>query len=132
MSQGAVQTAQPFLHKVESMITALMAQKWGEFLPYFSNDLVYKVGIAPPVHGPEACRDFLANIYKKLQPGNHVVHGTWEVGNVVIVEMDAHYNVIEDGRPVVVPCCDIYRFDSNGLIQKWNVYPDASDVRIQF
>jgi ketosteroid isomerase-like protein len=130
MAQSAAATP-ALLEKVEKMITALMAKKWDEFLPFFSKDLFYKVGAADPIHGPEACRDLLAHIYTKLQPTDHVVRGMWEFGNVVIVEMDAHYDVIAERRPVVVPCCDVYRFE-NGLIKEWRVYPDASKVNVQF
>jgi ketosteroid isomerase-like protein len=57
------------------------------------------------------------------------VRGIWELGNVVIVEMDANYRTIEGGRPVSVPCCDVYRFEGE-LIKEWRVYPDASQVRL--
>jgi ketosteroid isomerase-like protein len=119
------------LNRVESMIGVLMQQKWEEFKPYFHEKLLYKVGAAEPVHGPQACADFLARVYTKLQPADHEVRGMWEIGNVVIVEMDAKYKVIEDGRPVTVPCCDVYRFDGN-LIREWRVYPDASNVQLRF
>jgi ketosteroid isomerase-like protein len=131
MSQEAAQMAQPLLHKVEEMIGALMKQDWPAFVPYFTKDLLYKVGAAEPLIGGQACADFLAHVYTKLQPTSHDIRGMWEVGNVVMVEMDANYKVIEDGRPVTVPCCDVYRFE-NGLIKEWRVYPDASNVKVQF
>lgn len=131
MSQEAAQVAQPLLHKVEEMIGALMKRDWPAFVPYFSKDLFYKVGAAEPLTGPQACADFLTHVYTKLEPISHDVRGMWEVGNVVMVEMDAHYKVIEDGSPVTVPCCDVYRFE-NGLIKEWRVYPDASNVKVQF
>jgi ketosteroid isomerase-like protein len=131
MSQEAA-AAQPLLEKVERMISALMVQNWDEFLPFFSKDLFYKIGAAPPLHSPEECRDFLARVYKKLKPETHDVRGMWQIGNVVIVEMDANYTVIDDGSPVQVPCCDVYRFAENGLIKEWRVYPDASNVKVQF
>ena len=131
MSQEAVKVAQPLLQKVEEMIGALMAQDWPRFVPYFSKDLFYKVGAAEPMHGAEACANFLAHVYTKLEPTSHDVRGMWEIGNVVIVEMDANYRVIADGTPVQVPCCDVYRFE-NGLIEEWRVYPDASNVKVQF
>lgn len=41
--------------------------------------------------------------------------------------MDAHYKRIADGQAIVVPCCDVYRFEGD-LISEWRVYPDASNV----
>ena len=113
------------LKRVEQMIEVLTAEKWDEFLPFFSENLLYKVGANDPVVGPEACRDFLASIYKHVKPTTHNLRGTWEIGNVVIVEMDANYVHVDDHRFVQVPCTDVYRFDGD-LIREWRVYPDPS------
>ena len=115
--------------RVEEMVKAATEKNWKVFLRYFSRDLYYKLGAAEPLHGPEACRDCLARIYEKLEPAVHEVRGVWEFGNVVIVEMDANYVTVEGGRPVKVPCCDVYRFEGD-LIKEWRVYPDASQVRL--
>jgi limonene-1,2-epoxide hydrolase len=117
--------------RVEAMLAALMKKDRRAFLTYFSPDLFYKVGAADPVHGPEACWNVLAGIYTKLEPTTHDIRGTWEIGNVVIVEMDANYVALEEGRrPIVVPCCDVYRFEGD-LIKEWRVYPDASRTGIR-
>jgi limonene-1,2-epoxide hydrolase len=128
MSQEVATTARPLSKKVEEMVGVLMAHKWDEFVKFFAKNLFYKVGAAPPVHGPEAARDFLAGVYTKLKFTGHDVRGMWEFGNVVIIEMDANYTAIADGSFVQVPCCDVYRFDENGLIKEWRVYPDSSNV----
>jgi limonene-1,2-epoxide hydrolase len=128
MSQQVETIAQPLSKKVADMVTVLMAHKWDEFQTFFSKDLFYKVGAAPPVHGPQAASDFLAGVYTKLNFTGHDIRGMWEIDNVVIIEMDANYTAIADGSFVQVPCCDIYRFDENGLINEWRVYPDASNT----
>lgn len=120
------------LQKVGEMVEVLMAKKWDKFMPYFHKDLFYKVGAAEPLHGITACRDLLAHIYTKLEFTSHDVRAMWDIGNVVIIEMDANYNVIGENRTVTVPCCDIYRFDADGLINEWRVYPDASRINVQF
>jgi ketosteroid isomerase-like protein len=115
--------------RVEEMVQAATAENWEVFLGYFSRDLYYKLGVAEPLHGPEACRDALAAIYKKLKPAVHEVRGIWEIQNVVLVEMIAHYVSVAEGRPVSVPCCDVYRFEGD-LIKEWRVYPDASQAQL--
>jgi ketosteroid isomerase-like protein len=115
--------------RVEEMVKAASAEDWGVFLKYLSPDLYYKLGVAEPVRGPEACRDVLAGIYKKLKPAVHEVRGIWQQENVVFVEMIAHYVTVAEGRTVSVPCCDVYRFEGD-LIKEWRVYPDASQARI--
>jgi hypothetical protein len=108
----------------------LNAKGWDDYLPYLSPDLFVKVGAEEPLHGPEAYHQFMGRIYSKLRFINHDVRGMWEIGNVVIVEMDVNYEVIEDGRPATVPCVDIYRFE-DGVIKEWRIYPDASKLGIQ-
>ena len=128
MPQETATKAGPLSSKVADMIKVLMAHKWDEFLTFFSKDLFYKVGAAPPLQGPQAARDWLVNVYKKLNFVGHDVRGVWEFDNVVIIEMDANYTAIDDGSFLQVPCCDIYRFDEKGLIKEWRVYPDSSPV----
>lgn len=131
MSGPAEAFAESLMEKVEKMVRVLLAKKWDEFPAFFSKDLYYKVGAAEPLHGPEAARDFLAGIYTKLEFTGHDVRGFWQFADVVIIEMDANYKVIEDGRSVKVPCCDVYRFEG-GLIKEWRVYPDTSQIGVRF
>jgi hypothetical protein len=128
MAEASATDVGPLTKKVGDLVAVLMAHRWDEFLPFFSKDLLYKVGAAPPLHGPQAARDWLAAVYTKIKFIGHDVRGIWEFGNVVIIEMDANYTAIDDGSFLQVPCCDIYRFDENGLIKEWRVYPDASPV----
>ncbi|MBW4561835.1 MAG: nuclear transport factor 2 family protein [Mojavia pulchra JT2-VF2] len=119
------------LERIGKMYEALHAENWDEFMSFFTPNLLYKVGANEPVIGPEACRDFLVNIYKVLKLTTHNARGTWEVGNTVILEMDANYVNKVDKRFIQVPCTDIYRFEGD-RIYEWRVYPDPSQLNLKF
>jgi limonene-1,2-epoxide hydrolase len=115
------------ISKVEKMVEALTVEDWKSFYPYFTDDLYYKVGANYPVYGPKSAAEYLSSFYKTVKPTKHDLRGTWQIGNTVIVEMDANYRRISDGKPVTVPCTDVYRFEGD-LIKEWRVYPDVSEV----
>jgi ketosteroid isomerase-like protein len=120
----------PLIERVERMMASVASGNWDEWRTYMHPDLFYKVGAAEPVHSAEAARQFMLRVADKLKVTSHDVRGTFQVGNIVVIEMDANYLTVQDGRPVTVPCCDVYRFDGD-LIREWRVYPDASNVRMQ-
>ncbi|WP_341529584.1 AtaL-like protein [Nostoc sp. UHCC 0302] len=115
---------------LEKMYEALHAENWDQFMTFFTPNLLYKIGANDPVIGPEACRDLLAHIYKTLKLTTHNTRGIWEIGNTIILEMDANYIHKQDKRFVQVPCVDIYRFDGD-KIYEWRVYPDASATGVR-
>jgi len=118
----------PLIPKVEAMVGYLTVEDWQSFYPYFTENLLYKVGASEPMIGAKAAADYLAKFYQTVKPADHVVRGAWQIDHrTVIIEMDAHYKRIADGQAIVVPCCDVYRFEGD-LISEWRVYPDASNV----
>jgi limonene-1,2-epoxide hydrolase len=116
------------IEKVERMVGHLTEENWEAMYPFFTEDLFYKVGANPPMHGAKAAAEYLASFYTIIKPAAHEVRGAWELEDgTVIIEMDAKYNRIADGKLITVPCCDVYRFEGD-LIKEWRVYPDVADV----
>ncbi len=116
------------LQRIGKMYEALHAENWDQFMSFFTPDLLYKVGAHEPVIGPQACRDFLINIYRTLKLTTHNARGTWAVDNTVILEMDANYVNKVTKEFSQVPCTDIYRFEGDKICE-WRVYPDASQLK---
>lgn len=115
--------------RLTKMYEALHASNWEEFKTFFTDDVLYKIGANDPVIGPEAIAGLLQHIYKTLKLTTHNQRGFWEVGNTIILEMDANYVNKKDKTFVQVPCTDIYRFDGE-KIYEWRVYPDASKTGV--
>lgn len=116
--------------KLGKMYEALHASNWEEFKTFFTPDVLYKIGANDPVIGPDAIAGLLQHIYKTLKLTTHNTRGMWEIGNTIILEMDANYIHRTEKRFVQVPCTDIYRYDGD-KIYEWRVYPDASRTNIQ-
>lgn len=112
------------------MYEALHAENWELFKSFFTDAVLYKIGANDPVIGPDAIAGLLQHIYKTLKLTTHNQRGFWEVGNTIILEMDANYVNKKDKTFVQVPCTDIYRFDGD-KIYEWRVYPDASKTGVQ-
>jgi limonene-1,2-epoxide hydrolase len=120
--------AEGLIDKVVKMVEALTIEDWEAFYPYFTNNLYYKVGANDPVYGAKAAANFLSSFYTVVKPTEHTLRGAWQIDDqTVIVEMDAHYRRIADGKHITVPCTDVYRFDGD-LIKEWRVYPDVAEV----
>lgn len=116
------------IEKVERMVGYLTEQNWEAMYPFFTEDLVYKVGSNPLISGAKAAAEYLASFYKIVKPAAHEVRGAWELEDgTVIIEMDAKYIRLADNKPITVPCCDVYRFEGD-LIKEWRVYPDVAEV----
>jgi ketosteroid isomerase-like protein len=112
------------------MYEALHAENWEEFKTFFTDDVLYKIGANDPVIGPDAIAGLLQHIYKTLKLTTHNQRGFWEVGNTIILEMDANYVNKQNKTFVQVPCTDIYRFNGEKIFE-WRVYPDASKTGVQ-
>ncbi|MEB3310934.1 MAG: AtaL-like protein [Snowella sp.] len=116
--------------QLTKMYDALHAENWAEFKTFFTDDVLYKIGANDPVIGPDAIAGLLQHIYKTLKLTTHNQRGFWEIGNTIILEMDANYVNKQNKTFVQVPCTDIYRFTGD-KISEWRVYPDASKTGVQ-
>ncbi|MBD0385837.1 MAG: DUF1857 family protein, partial [Nostoc sp. C3-bin3] len=101
---------------------------WEYFKTFFVDDVYFKVGSSQEKRGYQAIRDYLIWLYKVAEPKlPFEFRGTWEIGDVVIIEMNAKYTRRSDGKLMIFPCTDILRFESN-KIREWRVYPDQSEL----
>lgn len=101
---------------------------WEYFKTFFVDDVYFKVGASQEKRGYQAIIDYLTWLYAIAEPNlPFEFRGTWELEDVVLVEMDAKYFRRSDGKPVSFPCTDILRFEGN-KIREWRVYPDQSEL----
>jgi limonene-1,2-epoxide hydrolase len=112
---------------VDKMLEELGAENWERLQDYFTSDMLLKVGAAPARFGPRAATDYLRTFYRDLKPHDRTIRGSWQNGTTVIIELDAHYRRLRDGRIVTVPCTEVYRFVGNQICE-WRMYPDGSEL----
>jgi hypothetical protein len=112
---------------ISKLSNLLKDPTWEESHPFFTKDVFYKIGAEKPVFGPKAMTDRLSAFYKAFIPSGHPIREAWEIGNTVILEIDAYYTRASDGKRFTIPCVDIYKFEGE-QIKEWRVYPDLSEI----
>jgi len=115
--------APTLLDRVMAMETAASRGDWDQFRSSLTEDVFFVVGSVSEVTGPQAVADY----YRKTQTGDHQItcadiRGSWELDNVVIIEMDVHARRAGDGKTVSYPSVGTFRFRGD-KVHKWRTYP---------
>jgi limonene-1,2-epoxide hydrolase len=126
-AQSEPSTSGPLVARVNSMVEDLRAENWERLQGYCTPDMLFKVGAASVRYGPQAAADFLRTFFQDVKPDQRTIRGSWQSGDTVIVELDAHYRRLRDGQILTVPCTEVYRF-SGDRIREWRVYPDSAEL----
>lgn len=102
---------------------------WEKLKSFFTEDAIFKVGAGELTKGSQDVVDYLRWLYTSQAKPNmpHNFRAIWELGDTVVVEMDANYIRLKDNKPIQFPCVDILRFEGN-LIREWRVYPDQAQL----
>jgi hypothetical protein len=56
----------------------------------------------------------------------HVILNLWRDGNIMIAQLDVHYERL-DGGEVTLPCCTVFQL-CEGLVSEYRSYMDAGPV----
>lgn len=102
------------------------AKKPDEFASFFTEDARYRFGNADAVSGRADIRDAVANFFPLIKSLYHDIQGTWEQGNLLLVEMNVIYTRHDD-KVVTIPVADTFRFESS-LIKDMRIYADTTPV----
>jgi hypothetical protein len=102
---------------------------WDYFKTFFTDDVLFKVGSSQEGRGWQAIANYLKWLYSISEPQlPFTFRGTWDLPNVVIIQMEARYIRRSDRKPVTFPCTDIIRFNDDNKVNEWRVYPDQSEL----
>jgi ketosteroid isomerase-like protein len=102
------------------------AKNSDEFVTFFTKNAEYRFGNAESAIGRTAIRDAVANFFPLIKSLYHDIQGTWEQGNLLLVEMNVIYTR-HDGKVVTIPVADTFRFEG-GLIKDMRIYADTTPV----
>jgi ketosteroid isomerase-like protein len=97
-----------------------------EFASYFTENAFFQFGNSPPLIGRKAIWESSIAFRQQLKSVTHEIKSMWEVGEVVICEMDVTY-VRHDEKVLRLPCTDTIRFQGEKL-QELRVYMDISPL----
>jgi ketosteroid isomerase-like protein len=111
---------------VRGVLAALDAKDPAAITAQMTDDVRMRLGNADLVDGKakflEATEAFVASI----EAIRHQITSMWSFDDVVIAEMDVHYERL-DGRKVTLPCCNVFRV-RDGLVSDYRVYLDIGPV----
>jgi ketosteroid isomerase-like protein len=98
------------------------------FAQRFTEDALYQFGNEPPARGREGIIEArsIAAFNQTVKSIVHHVKGMWEIGDLLIVEMQVTY-VRHDGKQFTLPACDTVRFKGD-LVEEMRIYMDISPV----
>ncbi len=111
---------------VRRLIAAVELNASEEYVSYFTDDAVYKVGNAAAVVGPESIRRLADSVILLIEKVSHDVRNIWELGDTLICEMELRY-LRKDGKTVTVPNLTIVRFEGD-RVRSYQAFLDASSV----
>jgi ketosteroid isomerase-like protein len=111
---------------VRRLMAAVELNASDEYVSYFTDDAVYKVGNAEAVVGPECIRRLAASVIHLIEKVSHDVKNIWELGDTLICEMELRY-LRKDGKTVTVPNLTIVRFEGE-RVRSYQAFLDASSV----
>ena len=91
-----------------------------------TDDVRMRLGNTELVEGKAKFREATAAFVASITAIRHEITSMWSVDDVVIAEMDVHYERL-DGRKVTLPVCNVFRV-RGGLVSEYRVYLDIGPV----
>jgi ketosteroid isomerase-like protein len=111
---------------VRQLLATVEASKPDEYIGFFTEDAVYKIGSLEPVIGIQKIRQFSSNIMQLIESVSHNIIDIWETENIVICHVIVNYKR-KDNKVFAIPSISIIQFKNN-KIQKYQAFIDASPV----
>lgn len=97
-----------------------------EFASYFTENAFLHFGSSPAIIGRQAIWESSVAFRQKLKSVTHDIKSMWEMGEVVICQMEVTY-LRHDGKVLSLPCTDTIRFQGD-KVQELRIYMDISPV----
>jgi ketosteroid isomerase-like protein len=111
---------------VRGVFAALDAKDPAAVSARMTQDVRMRLGNADLVEGKAKFREATAAFVASITAIRHEITSIWSVDDVVIAELDVHYQRL-DGRRVTLPCCNVFRV-RDGLVSDYRVYLDIGPV----
>lgn len=109
---------------VKLAYAAVEANNVEEYVTFFTDDAIYKVGNFPAVVGHDGIRGLALPLVEMFTSVTHDVKNFWEIDDTVVCEMDITYNR-KDGKVSIIPCLDVIHF-SGDKVRELKAYLDPS------
>lgn len=113
---------------IQKVFEAGEAMDVERFAERFTEDTCYQFGNEPIVYSRQGIKeaDSIAAFNKTVKSIKHHIKGMWEIGDLLIVEMQVTY-VRKDDKSFTLPACDTVHFEGD-LVKEMRIYMDISPV----
>jgi ketosteroid isomerase-like protein len=111
---------------VRDVFAALDAKDPDALTAHVSEDVRLRLGNQDVVEGKAAFLATSQAFASSINQIRHEIHSLWNVDDVVIAEMDVHYERLDGGR-LTLPCCNVFRV-RDGLVSDYRIYMDIGPV----
>ena len=111
---------------LSELLAAIDAQDAGKFASYLTEDVVFRYGSSPPVHGRQAVQDYVADFFGTLDSLRHQLFAEWRNGDALICEGEVTYT-LPGGKAVTVPFVNVFGMQ-NSKIKDYKIYIDPTPL----
>ena len=111
---------------VRGVFAALDAKDPAAVTARMTDDVRMRLGNADIVEGKAGFLEATTAFVASISAIRHEITSIWSFDDVVIAEIDVHYERL-DGRKVTLPCCNVFRV-RDGLVCDYRVYLDIGPV----
>jgi ketosteroid isomerase-like protein len=111
---------------IRGVFAALDAKDSAAVTAAMTDDVRMRLGNADVVEGKANFRTASEAFVASIAAISHEITSMWSVDDVVIAEMDVHYERL-DGGNVTLPCCNVFRV-RDGVVCDYRVYLDIAPV----
>lgn len=111
------------------LFAAIDARDAARFADYLADDVVFRFGNAPPVHGRNAAEAAVAGFFDAVQALRHEISEAWATGDVVACHGEVTYTR-HDGSALSVPFANILRMAGN-QVREYLIFADTSALFAQ-
>jgi ketosteroid isomerase-like protein len=111
---------------VRDVFAALDARDPAAVAAHMTEDVRMRLGNQDVVEGKTAFLESAQGFVDAIAAIKHDIGSVWSVDDVVIAEMDVHYERLDGGK-LTLPCCNVFRV-RDGLVSDYRVYIDLTPV----
>jgi ketosteroid isomerase-like protein len=116
----------PVADQLAKVFASFDAQDVSTLAAFMTDDVHLRLANAPLVQGKGAFIAAVNGFLESVAGVHHEILHVYADGDIAVVEFDVHYTR-QDGRSVVLPCCNVLRL-REGLISEYRSYMDAAPV----
>jgi ketosteroid isomerase-like protein len=112
---------------VRDVFQAVDAKDATRFASYLTADAVFRYANAPPVTGPDATREAVAQFFAAVKSLRHQLLQVWTLGKMVFCKGEVSYERLDGSKAGPFPFFNLFTM-RGGKIAEYLIYVDISPL----